>query len=375
MPPIGSFIGGRLRRALKRVGRGARKGPGSISSEEPDNSVVGERSGNSWAAFVAGDANIFFPALVSLVSLGEHNPGVFDRFMVFDGEEKTPEMDRLLTRYGITFISSTDVHQSDLALSLPRMVQERWPSEVFLNWVLPEHFASIGYAYSLKLDYDTLSLAPFPTKQFEREKFSVAVLGTVGETHLPPAVITRSQRDIGMDPTHPQACNVGIVVFDNSYAADFRFFERFHGLYRILVDECPDYPGALEQVCFAALVANMEHAKPLAARLHTRSKTTRNVEPGFTSSTVLLHFITEYKPWKPLTPKQIVSLTAERRPMMPFYRMVWLDYASRVDGFAEFCDQRPYSAVEIMNMANTVLLAEKKMLADRGISVTGAHVD
>ena len=292
--------------------------------------------------------------------------------MVFNGDDKTPEMDRLLARYGITFISSVDVHQADLALSLPRMVQGRWPSEVFLNWVLPEHFERLGYAYSLKLDYDTLSLAAFPTRTFEREPLSVAVLGTIGDTHVPQAVIDRATQGIGMDPTHTRACNVGIAVFDNSYAASFQFFERFQELYRIFMEEDPGYPGALEQVCFAALVANMEHAKPLAARLHTRVKTTRNVEPGFTSSTVLLHFITEYKPWKPLTPKQIVHLVATKRwPMMPFYRMVWLDYASRVDGFAEFCDQRPYSPLEVMNMANTVLLAEKRMLADRESAATG----
>ena len=104
--------------------------------------------------------------------------------------------------------------------------------------------------------------------------------------------------------------------------------------------------------------------KTLSPRLHTKVNVTRNIDPGFTSGTVILHFHSPFKPWKPLSPAEVVMLTEKKRwPMLPFYRTVWLDYASRVEGFADFCDQQPYTAIEIMCLANTVLLVEKKMIA------------
>ncbi|MBX7134412.1 MAG: hypothetical protein K1X67_17205 [Fimbriimonadaceae bacterium] len=302
---------------------------------------------------------------MSLVSLEEHNPGIFDRFMVFKGEKLTYDMRRLLVRYDIAFLDADALPKGGVAISLPPMQQKQWPADVFLNWVLPEYLERLGYRYSLKLDYDTLSVAAFPTEMFEKDAFSVAILGTEGDTQLPDSVVARARREMGLNVVHERAMQVGIVVLDNEYVSEFELFDRFAGLYSILAEEVPDHPEPLEQVCFAALAANMERTRALAARLHTRSKTTRNIPPGFESSTVLLHFITEFKPWKPLSPRQVVHLTGQKRwPMLPFYRMVWLDYASRVDGFTEYCDQRPYSILEILNMANTILQTEKVKISN-----------
>ncbi|MBX7134411.1 MAG: hypothetical protein K1X67_17200 [Fimbriimonadaceae bacterium] len=76
----------------------------------------------------------------------------------------------------------------------------------------------------------------------------------------------------------------------------------------------------------------------------------------------MLHYFSPDKPWKPFSTTDLVRITERMRwPMLPFYRMVWLDYASRVRGFENYCAERPYLPLEIMCMANTVLLFEKRL--------------
>lgn len=75
-----------------------------------------------WAVFVAGDEHIFFPALVSLASLEQCDPGTFDRFMVFNGERKTARMDELLAHCGITFLDARHVS------ALPTAAETHVPS-------------------------------------------------------------------------------------------------------------------------------------------------------------------------------------------------------------------------------------------------------
>ena len=102
-----------------------------------------------WAAYVAGNEKIFFPALVSLISLQEHSPGQFDCFIAFNGEHKSDKMDALLAQYGIIFIDTSNLKFSEMAMQLPSMGNGRWPAEIHINWLLPEHFHNLGYAYSL----------------------------------------------------------------------------------------------------------------------------------------------------------------------------------------------------------------------------------
>lgn len=313
---------------------------------------------HDWSAFVAGDGNIFFPALVSLVSLEEHNPDTFDRFMVFDATDLTPEMARLLDRYGIDFIDSKSVASSEEALALPTMHEGDWPVGVFLNWTLPEHLHGLGYRYSLKLDYDTLSLGPFPTTRYEETPFSASALPTEGPTDLSARAVRRVAQEAGLAAHHEQAYNVGVVPFDNARAVEFRLFERFQATYRILIEEDPEFP-LLEQVCFAVLAVNMGDVVPLNARLNYRVKRTWKGKPRFTTDITILHFISTLKPWRPFLPRHVTNVSDRDRPMLPFYRHVWLDYASRIDGFETYCDERPYTALEVMCLANSIIDAER----------------
>ena len=175
-----------------------------------------------WAAFIAGDENIFFPALVALVSLEESNPGVFDRYISFDGSRKTSRMDELLARYNVKFIDIHEVNHSERALALAQMHQGQWPVEISMNWALPEHLHLLGYANSIRFDYDTLSIGNFNTAALDRQIFSVVALKIEALTDLPESTIARSREMLGLDPTHVQAFQPGVVVFNNSYAAQFR---------------------------------------------------------------------------------------------------------------------------------------------------------
>lgn len=243
-----------------------------------------------WAAYIAGDENIFFPALVSLVSLEEYNPGTFDRFIIFNGECKTDEMDALLAQYNITFIDTKSITLGNISDPLPSMRDGRWPAEIHMNWALPEHLHNLGYTYSLKLDYDTLSLSKFPTHEFESQPFSVAALPVASSTFIPDTAVVKVQHSMGIKTSRAQAYNEGVVVFDNAYAAKFSFFGRYYRLYKLLMNEgVSEHNVTLERLCFAALVANMENVRSLSRQLHVRVLAIQDVKPD--SHQMLLFYI------------------------------------------------------------------------------------
>ena len=136
----------------------------------------------------------------------------------------------------------------------------RWPVEVFLNWILPEHFYAQGYRYSLKLDYDTLTIGEFPTSAFERQPFSLAAKQVDIRRGFPEDAVVKAKAELGQDVSFTEYYNVGVVVFDNSRAAEVEFFDWFASLYRLLSEACRDVQGLppMEQLCFAALAKNLE---------------------------------------------------------------------------------------------------------------------
>jgi len=325
-------------------------------------------------AYIAGDHRIFFPALVALTSIEEHNPGRFDKFVCFNACDLTDDMARRLKQHGIRFIDAASVSGYATVMTMSRMQEGKWPVEVFLNWALPAHLLSIGYLYSVKLDYDTLAIAPFPPlKKYLNNEVMISAIKTAGSTEVSESARSRIIAETGISPDHPHSINVGVVFFNNRLASDFGFFEKLRAVYQILIQECPELK-VLEQVAFAIVAHSTEvgRYRVLPKQLNWRVKSLWGKQTGFTSDIVIAHYITPLKPWKPIEMADVIRLTKANRPIMVFFRTVWLEYAQRVDGFDEYCDQRPFTAIESLALANMVLQQMRKQSDAYAVS---GHLD
>ena len=319
------------------------------------------RFAHSVAVFIAGDHNIFFPALVALASVEEHNPRRFRKFICFEKSGLTADMIRLMARYDIEFVDANAVPTYESVKRLAPMKEGKWPPEIMLNWALPEYFATLGYDYSVKMDYDVLCINPLTDfEMFTTGQILFSALYSKGSTFVPAAASRTIESRTGFRCTFDRAINAGVAVFDNRLAADYRFFERYAALYALLVEQCPELP-TLEQVALAIIAANLGQGfLPLDSRYNHRIRQLRTVQ-DFTTDIIIIHYLTRHKPWRPMTIRDVRKLTGADIPVLPFYRSIWLDFASKIDGFHRYCNERPYSSTEFLCLALAVFKEQNRM--------------
>ena len=119
------------------------------------------------AVFIAGDENIYFPALVALESINEHNEGIFDMFMCFDGSKLTPSMQQTLNKYSINFVDTKELSKFGIEEKFSTMIENHWPIDIFYNYALPIYLGELGYIYSYKVDYDILCVSKYILDEIE----------------------------------------------------------------------------------------------------------------------------------------------------------------------------------------------------------------
>lgn len=317
------------------------------------------------AVFVAGDHRIFFPALVALTSIEHHNPGKFDLYMCFSGKDLTAPMAETLRRYSVSFIPMEEIEGFEDAVSLPVMDEGAWPVEVFINWALPEYLGSRGYEYSIKVDYDTLCIAPFDTPNTYLPKSgsiirALRLLG--GSTYVPKEAARRVNAELGIDCSHKYPMNAGFVTFDNRICIERGFFRRFVDLYRVL-SESAEAIKLLEQVVAAILAHRLGGYRRLDRRYNQRIWHVREVD-DFTTDIVIIHYSTNFKPWLPFTMENAHELARRGRGALPFYRNMWIEFASSIDGYSSFCSEKPYNSREFLALALAVVGTMASMIKD-----------
>ncbi|HKS14094.1 MAG TPA: glycosyltransferase [Pseudomonas sp.] len=310
--------------------------------------------GGRSAIFVAGDENIFFPALVALESMIAHNPGRFDPYICFDRDKLTDVMVQALDYHGIKFVDSKKMEAYKTVSALKEMKEGRWPVEIFLNWALPEYFLELGYEYSIKVDYDILCVKPYDVSEMYPElaiaKGLVIDVDFVKEGVAAEA-LNKAAEEGRVDLSKSCYLNAGFVAFDNAKCKDFNFFEKLIATYEYLSSACPD-AGLTEQIALAFVLSTHKNgAEKIHPSYNHRVRWGVLVDDRLIPTARNLHYITSFKPWVPFDRTKIKHFVNIRQGVLFAYRAVWLEQAAKSPWFSSFCKESPMSQLQTLGLS------------------------
>jgi lipopolysaccharide biosynthesis glycosyltransferase len=316
------------------------------------------------ALYVAGDHNILFPAIVALVSFQSNNRNMFDCFICFDGKSLTSTASTKLKSHGIKFIDAAQVKGHGEAMKIKKMSENVWPVEVNLNWCLPEHFASLGYKYSLKVDYDTLCVGPVDgLTNYFNDKLLFSALKTGADPKVPTNALSALKKTLGWEKSREYGINSGIVTFNNHLCVEANFFEKYVAATEILTQECPKL-FAVEQVALALIAANVGNQFILLDKqYHNRSFAVLHQTDGQPNAAIL-HYASRPKPWQSLTIVDIQSILKRDYTMMFFYRDIWREAAKQVEGYQSFVEPDRLGSLQ-MPLLGTFIVRHKHAVAEK----------
>lgn len=302
-------------------------------------------------AYVAGDENIFFPAIVALRSIKIHNSEEIDLFICFDADKISDTQLKTLKKYDINFIDSKSVDGYKEALKLGIMIEKRWPAEVYLNWCLPQYFHLKGYNLSLKLDYDVLCLESLEKLfQINTDRFFCSFLKTKVNKAVPADALAEVQKRTGLEKERLFSINTGVGLFNNEFCSNINFYQNLFNIAEIFNQKCPEI-RTLEQAAIALLVSNYND---------NFVELTRDFHQGTIHAPIiidnkpdikLVHYLSKFKPWLPFDANELKPLAKKNHSTLPFYRNIWHEFASTVDGYEEFCSEKPFSNTDLIMLA------------------------
>ena len=122
---------------------------------------------NNIAIYVAGDSNIFVPAIVAITSIQKRNLNLFDFFICFDSDNLNAEKISILKKFHINFIDTATLGCLKKALSCEKMKEGAWPKEVLYNWGIPIKLNELNYKTAVKIDYDLLCIEKWNLQEID----------------------------------------------------------------------------------------------------------------------------------------------------------------------------------------------------------------
>lgn len=305
------------------------------------------------AVFIAGDENIYFPALVALESIREHNPEIFDFYICFNGDKISPYMKKTLKKRCINFIDSKDLSAYGIEKTFLSMNEGHWPVDVFYNYALPIHLGNMGYEYSYKVDYDILCTGKYILSEIEPN--GVGFSGWANKVNLlkenvPEDFIDDIAKKGLISGCNVNYMNVGFIGFNNKIYTENNMQKKFTDSYLLLQKKCPQ-AKLLEQIAFSFLIESTAGGfMKIPEAYNHRVLSTRDSDDEFHFNTKNIHFITKFKPWRKLEKDKMKWFIFNGGSHMYLYRNIWLDYASKVDGFEYFCMERPLNTMQLAGM-------------------------
>jgi lipopolysaccharide biosynthesis glycosyltransferase len=306
------------------------------------------------AVYIAGDSNIFFPALVAIDSIQRHNQHLpFDYFMSFEESGLTDQMRFSLTKRNITFVDVDSLGEHGTVDDLPLMGESRWPKHVFYNWLLPNYLHAVGYQYALKVDYDLLCVemyelsdVRFPDNTMAGLTFDLNLLGEgVAPEHL---------TDLP-DPEHTPYYNAGFVPINLARYVEQDTFGRFKDVYMRIQSGGKKIANA-EQAALA-IVGTMDPTPihRLDAAYNQRITLLPALTPKAKPILKNIHYLTHNKPWLPVDFRYLSGYVKIKRTGVYLYRNIWLNYASEIEGFSDFVKVRPHTDLQTIGIMAKVL--------------------
>lgn len=309
-------------------------------------------SGKS-AIFVAGDENIFFPALVALDSMVAHNPGKFDPYICFNKENLTDVMSQALEHHNIGFVDSKQLKAYEAIGSLKEMKEGRWPIEIFMNWALPEYFLTLGYKNSIKVDYDILCIAPYNIAEIYPEN-SIA-RGLVIDVDFKREGIPEDFLNLAISEGKvalEKSCyvNAGFVTFNNKKCEEFDFFNKLISTYSYISNACPD-ANLTEQIALAFVLSTYENGvEKISASYNHRVRWGVQVDEKLLPTAKNIHYITSVKPWNPFDRTKMKQFVNIKQGVLFAFRAIWLEQAAKCPWFSTFCKESPMSQVKTLGL-------------------------
>ncbi|MBO0896018.1 glycosyltransferase [Arthrobacter sunyaminii] len=316
------------------------------------------------AVFVAGDHNIFFPALVALDSIQKNNnKHPFDYYMSFSSEHLTDRMKQILAAHDITFLDVDEFDTHGSVSGLSAMHENRWPEEIFYNWIAPLYFAAQGYEYALKVDYDILCLAEYELPKLTNPASTFT--GLAWDLDLTKQGLTKSHLDALDIPDFTAErvayFNAGFVAINLNRYVEQDTYNKFKTIYALLQSQ-ETAVNMAEQVALS-ITAYLDPSP--VARLdetyNTRITVLPQLSPDKQPIIRNIHYITQNKPWRAVDFRYLEGYTKSDKTCLYMYRNAWLKYAADIDGFSEFIEISPPSELETIGMYSQIFASHYRL--------------
>jgi len=308
------------------------------------------------AIFVAGDKNIFFPAVIALNSIIENNPDLFDAFISFPKKDLTNEMVDALEYYKINYIDSSLLEEESSIEDMPLMMEMNWPKEIFLNWVFPYFLLENGYEYSIKVDYDILCLDSYDIDEIipkDNVMSGLQINVDLQGQGLNKEFLNELSEEGLYDKSIDSYINVGFVCINNKLYCELDFFGRLKTIYIKMLTACPQTELA-EQAAVAIALSTTNGVFKISGEYNQRIRWASLIKPDLKPSIKNIHYITKMKPWLPLERSAIRDFTKRKQGMVFLYRSIWLHAASKSPWFNSFCSQKKLEPIEELGLTTVV---------------------
>ncbi|UTT40313.1 hypothetical protein NMP99_03115 [Glutamicibacter mishrai] len=297
------------------------------------------------AIYVAGDSNIFFPALVAIESIQRHNRHLpLDYYLFFEEEGLTGEMQAELHKAGIRYVASSELAKHGDTSDLAPMVDSRWPEHVFHNWIAPNYLASLGYKHVVKADFDLLCVAPYDLADLVSDShlFS-AVTFPVDLVHQ--GVNEGMARNLGFEDLAPLKrspyFNVGFVGINAERYFKEGLLAKFKQAYKELESANPPVPNAEQAATALIALAADNGVRHIDPNYNVRATTVPSVLADGRADIRNIHYLTHNKPWKPANFTYLDRYVAAERTCVYMYRDIWHKEASKHPLFSKYVPIEP----------------------------------
>lgn len=315
------------------------------------------------AVYVVGDFSIFFPGLVALRSIQDNNTtNPFEYFMCFDGKDLTGEMDAVLKEHNICFVDIADLHVYGSVDGLTLMEEQRFPLQVFCNWLFPYWLHDRGYQEALKVDYDLLCVdryylpdlmpgdMPVSALKFDVDLVRTGVsLEALAELNI-PVVEGRA-----VVPYY----NAGVVGINLKQFVGLGTFAFFRYAYMTVLGTSDSVKNA-EQVALAIIAYHGDGIKGIPTAYNQRITILPELNAVGLPDVKNIHYLTQNKPWLRPDYRYLAGYAKLGRTGVYIYRDIWHHYAMTVPGYTKFVPAHSPSPMDTLSMYATVFTAYDK---------------
>ena len=312
------------------------------------------------AVYVAGDGNIFIPAIVAINSIKKRNLECFDFFICFSQADLDAEKISILKKFHINFINTDELDFLKKVSSCEMMNEGAWPKEVLYNWGIPLKLNDLHYTMAVKIDYDLLCVEKWNINEIDPQKY---IFGAAYWKQIlaNDNVNYNLCKQLQIDCDKIDYFNAGFSTINIKRYVDEGIFDSILKVYKILTSP-GEKVSCAEQVAIGVVLSKINNPiRKINGKYNVRTTTIPEIKDNGEAIIVNLHFLTSNKPWKPISFKYLPKYvdTGERAQLF-MYRNIWIKEAFSIKEINRFLDVKEMSDFEYLGMMGTVFKAMYK---------------